>query len=96
MEQVTPWNFALHQCAPVYAVCSNLRGSICIFGTVGIISVLDGDRNKTVLVAKSFVLLELKWVSLFRETKGLWQCSWAVGWVKDQCFGNLLCAHLQG
>lgn len=70
MEQVTPLNFAVHQFSPIYAVWSNLRGSICIFGTVGIIYVLDGDRNKAVLVAKSFVLLELKWVSLFRETKG--------------------------
>jgi hypothetical protein len=61
----------VQQSAPVHAVWSNLRGSICIFGTVGIISVLDGDRNKAVLVAKSFVLLELQWVSLFRETKGL-------------------------
>lgn len=96
MELVTPWNFAVHHCAPIYAVWSNLRGSICIFWTVGIISVLDGDRNKAVLVAKIFVLLQLQWVSLFRETKGSWQCSWSVGWVKDQFFGNLLFIALQG
>jgi hypothetical protein len=73
-----------------------LRGCVCMFGTVGIISVLDGDRNKAVLVAKSFVLVELQWVSLFRETKGSRQRSWAVGWVKDQCFGNVLHPHLHG
>jgi hypothetical protein len=55
-----PLKFFIAMCAPVYAVSSNLRGSSCIFGTVGIISVLDGDRNKVVLVAKSFVLLELQ------------------------------------
>jgi hypothetical protein len=65
-----PLKFALHHCAPIYAVWSNLRDSICIFWAVGVISVLDGDRNKAVLVAKIFVLLELQWVSLFRETKG--------------------------
>lgn len=33
-------------------------------------SVLDADTNSAVLVAKSFVLVELQWVSLFRETNG--------------------------
>ena len=35
-----------------------LRGSVCIFGTVRILSVLDGDRNKAVLVAKEFWFIE--------------------------------------
>jgi hypothetical protein len=60
---------AMHWHALVCVVWSNFNRQHLYVWDWGIIFVLEGDRNKTDLMPRMSVLLELQWVSLFRETR---------------------------
>lgn len=59
----------MHWHALVCVVWSNFNRQHLYVWDWGIIFVLEGDRNKTDLMPRMSVLLELQWVSLFRETR---------------------------